>query len=117
MDDHQEERETVGDRRTWHFEKRIGLGEVIQLAVVLFAVFGAAYSILKEVRDSNTATVLEMRSANAAMDKRVSIIEKVQEMQKQVDMAQDALTRDGQQRIEGVLTDIQKYLREQRAKP
>lgn len=92
------------DRRSWHFDRRVTMGEVFTLLGILVTIYFAANSV-----------IAEFRTANATMDKRVSILETQMAAQKAIDEAQDRLTRDGQQRIEGVLADIQKYLREQRA--
>lgn len=105
MSDHLEERETVGDRRSWHFERRVSLGEVVTAAGLMLTIYFAANSVISE-----------FRTANAQMDKRVSILETQLAAQKSIDEAQDRLTRDGQQRIEAQLTEIQRYLRDNRPK-
>jgi uncharacterized coiled-coil protein SlyX len=98
-----EERETVGDRRGWHFERRVSLGEVFTAAGLMLTIYFAANSVIGE-----------FRTANATMDKRVSILEEKAAMQKTIDAAQDALTRDGQQRIEQSLSELNRFLRERK---
>lgn len=96
----------------WRFDKRIGLGEVLTVLIVMGGIWAAAASMLKEVRDTNAATLIEMRAFNATTDKRLSILEEKSAMQQRVDAAQDASTHDGQARIEASLSEIQRYLRE-----
>ena len=88
------------DRRSWHFDRRVTMGEVFTLLGLLATIYFAANSV-----------IAEFRTANATMDKRVSILETQMASQKATDEAQDRLTRDGQQRIEAQLTEIQRFLR------
>lgn len=101
----QEIEEDKMDRRRWQFDRRVTLGELFTL-----------FSIVAMIYFKGNAVLDEFRLAYTQMDKRVAILEEKANMQKQVDATQDATTLAGQQRIEMSLAEIQRYLRDQRAK-
>lgn len=90
-------------RRHWRFERRFSLDTLIAAAAILATVWGFATSILTELRANYTL-----------LDKRVSILEYADAAKEKTDRRQDEAIRDGQQRVEGQLIDIQRTLREQR---
>jgi hypothetical protein len=106
-DEHDKPENEMNDRRGWHFDRRVTLGELCTfLGLVAMFYF------------KGNAVIDEFRQANTQMDKRVSILEERASTQKQIDQAQDNTVRDGQARIETQLTDIQRYLRDpSRPKP
>lgn len=88
------------DRRQWHFERRITMGEIMTaLGLVLMIYF------------KGNAIIDEFRQANSQMDKRVAILEEKAATQKQIDATQDQYMREGQVRIESSLAEIQRFLR------
>lgn len=93
------------NRRRWTFDRRVTMGEVLTAITVLLMIWFKVNAIVDEQRQANTQ-----------MDKRVSILEEKVTMQKQIDAAQDQVARDGQARIEAALAEIQRFLREQRAR-
>jgi hypothetical protein len=102
MTEHDTESEDdMRDRRGWHFERRVTIGEVI-----IFV------SLVAMLYFKGNAIIEEFRAAYTQIDKRVSILEVQGAMQKDKDAQQDRVTQEGQQRIELQLTEIQRYLRQ-----
>lgn len=101
MRDDDQEDDAIMERRHWHFERRISMGEVL-----------TAIGLILTIYVKGNAIIEEFRTAYAQMDKRVSILEVKADAQKQIDEKQDANTRDAQQRIEQALADIQRSLRQ-----
>lgn len=89
------------DRRSWTFDKRVTLGEVL-----------TAFGVVLTIYFAGTNIISEFRTANATTDKRLSILEEKASMQQRIDAAQDALTRDGLTRIETSLAEMRLVLRE-----
>jgi hypothetical protein len=101
----EDSQDEMRERRGWHFSKTFTLGELVSACALGLVIWQGGSAVLNE-----------MRVSNAAIDKRVSILEVKAEAQKQVDEAQDRQIREGQGRIEAQLADIQRYLRD-RAMP
>ncbi len=95
----------MDNRRRWQFEKRVTMGELIGALTIVVTIYFAG-----------TNLVNEFRTANATMDKRVSILEERMTAQTRIDASQDSVSRDGQKRIEDALVEIQRYLRQPPAK-
>lgn len=88
------------DDNRWHLKRQVTVGELLSGIIIL----GAIYAF-------GTSLINEMRTANAQMDKRIAILEVKAEAQTKVDDRQDQTNRDGQQRIEAALIEIQRSLR------
>lgn len=89
-------------RHRWRFDRKVSFGEIVGIISIIGAVYTKGNAILDEFRVTMTQ-----------MDKRVAILEEKALAQKDVDKRQDETIRDGQQRIEAQLMEIQRVLRDQ----